>query len=136
MSKPNCARKRVLRARLIERDGMECFYCRTPFASAAEATLDHLVPKSLVPGWTQANLVLACLPCNLAKGDTLPQALLRPTGYGPGLVPLADTAPARGVDRPALARRAVSGWLSAARKVRVPVRYGFAYGPGLRVRAA
>ena len=115
---------------------MECFYCRTPFTSVDDATLDHLVPKSLLPGWVQANLVLACLPCNLAKGDTLPQALLRPIGYGPGLVPLASTAHPRSADRPAWVRRAVSGWLSAARKVRRSVRYGFAYGCGVRVRAA
>lgn len=115
---------------------MECFYCRTPFASAADATLDHLVPKSLVPGWAQANLVLACLACNLAKGDMLPQALLRPTGYGPGLVPLAGTTAARGTGWPGRVRQVVSGWLSAARRVRVPVRHGSAYGSGVRVRAA
>jgi 5-methylcytosine-specific restriction endonuclease McrA len=93
---PNSARKRKLKARIIERDGMACFYCRTPFPTAADATLDHLVPQSAVPGWRAANLVLACVPCNQAKADALPQALLRPVGYGPGLVPVASGSRAPG----------------------------------------
>jgi 5-methylcytosine-specific restriction endonuclease McrA len=86
---PNAARMRQIKASLVRRDGMACFYCATPFADAAEATVDHLVPQSLVPGWRLANLVLACPLCNAAKGDTLPQAFLRPSGYGPGLVPIS-----------------------------------------------
>ena len=91
-SHPNGARKRKMKARLIERDGMACFYCGRAFASAAEATVDHLVPRSLLPGWVLANLVLACGPCNAAKADQLPQRLLRPSGYGPGLVSVAGAA--------------------------------------------
>lgn len=86
---PNSTSRRKIKARLAERDGMACFYCRTPFATADEGTLDHLVPYSHVPGWRQANLVLACRPCNVAKADQLPQQFLRPVGLGPGLVPLA-----------------------------------------------
>jgi 5-methylcytosine-specific restriction endonuclease McrA len=86
---PNSARKRKIKARLIERDGFACFYCGTGFATATDATVDHLVPQSQVPGWRLANLVLACQPCNQAKADLLPQALLRPVGFGPGLVPLS-----------------------------------------------
>jgi hypothetical protein len=86
---PNAARMRQIKASLVRRDGMACFYCRTPFGAVADVTVDHLVPQSLVPGWRLANLVLACPLCNAAKGDTLPQALLRPTGYGPGLVPIS-----------------------------------------------
>jgi 5-methylcytosine-specific restriction endonuclease McrA len=85
---PNAARMRQIKASLVRRDGLACFYCRTPFAAVAEATVDHFVPQTVLPGWRVANLVLACPPCNQAKGDTLPQALLRPSGYGPGLVPL------------------------------------------------
>lgn len=89
---PNSAARRRLKARLADRDGLACFYCRTPFAAPAEGTLDHLVPYSHVPGWRQANLVLACAACNAAKSDRLPQAFLRPSGFGPGLVPLAGAA--------------------------------------------
>jgi 5-methylcytosine-specific restriction endonuclease McrA len=86
---PNAARKRQIKASLIRRDGLACFYCGTSFADATAATIDHLVPRSIMPGWRLANLVLACLPCNQAKADSLPQAFLRPVGYGPGLVPLS-----------------------------------------------
>lgn len=88
----NSTRRRQIKRSLAGRDGMACFYCRTPFADASEATIDHLVPQSAIPGWKLANLVLACQPCNAAKADTLPQALLRPAGYGPGLVPLQPAA--------------------------------------------
>ncbi len=82
---PPAVRRRRIKARLAERDGLACFYCAHPFTSPAEATIDHLVPRSLLPGWVQANLVLACPPCNQAKADQLPQRLLRPSRYGPGL---------------------------------------------------
>lgn len=91
--KPGSARKRKIKASLIRRDGMACFYCGTSFADASEATVDHLVPQSQIPGWRLANLVLACEPCNHAKADLLPQSLLRPVGYGPGLVPLSGLIP-------------------------------------------
>lgn len=89
---PNSARKRSIKARLIERDGAECFYCRTPFADRSAATIDHLVPQAAVPGWRLANLVLACEPCNRAKADILPQVFLRPAAYAPGLRPLQAAA--------------------------------------------
>jgi 5-methylcytosine-specific restriction endonuclease McrA len=69
-------RARILRA-LVERDGLACFYCRLPFASALDATIDHLIPRSVLPGWQQFNLVLACPTCNNVKADTLPQVFLR-----------------------------------------------------------
>ena len=90
--KPGSQRKRKIKASLIRRDGMACFYCGTAFADATEATVDHLVPQSQIPGWRLANLVLACEPCNQAKADLLPQALLRPVRFGPGLVPLHSGA--------------------------------------------
>jgi 5-methylcytosine-specific restriction endonuclease McrA len=71
------ARRRAqLRRSLAARDGQRCFYCRAGFAALAEATIDHLIPKSVLPGWRQFNLVLACRPCNEAKGDTLPQVFI------------------------------------------------------------
>jgi hypothetical protein len=89
---PNSARMRQIKASLVRRDGLACFYCRTPFADVTEATVDHFVPQAHLPGWRLANLVLACGLCNAAKSDTLPQALFRPCGYGPGLVPLSPGA--------------------------------------------
>ncbi len=88
--KPCSKRRRLLKQRLAERDGARCFYCATEFGPGLEgATVDHLIPRSLVHTWAQAALVLACHPCNEAKADALPQALLRPAPgqFGPGLVP-------------------------------------------------
>ncbi|MDT5039418.1 MAG: hypothetical protein QOE51_403 [Actinoplanes sp.] len=70
-------RRAQLRRSLAARDGKRCFYCTTPFADLADATIDHLIPQSVLPGWRQFNLVLACRPCNNRKGDTLPQVFLR-----------------------------------------------------------
>jgi len=69
-------RRAQLRRSLAARDGKRCFYCRAGFADLAEATIDHLIPKSVLPGWRQFNLVLACRPCNQAKADTLPQQFI------------------------------------------------------------
>ena len=70
-------RRAQIRRSLAARDGKRCFYCTTQFADLADATIDHLIPKSVLPGWRQFNLVLACRPCNNAKGDTLPQVFIR-----------------------------------------------------------
>lgn len=98
----NSQRRQRLRRQLAIRDGARCFYCGHPFADLAGATLDHLIPYSIWPTWTAAALVLACDPCNQAKGDRLPQQLIRPHHLNPGLVPAAPptlTAALRGVAR-------------------------------------
>jgi 5-methylcytosine-specific restriction endonuclease McrA len=69
--------RRRLKRSIANRDGMNCFYCLTPFVSLADATFDHLIPQRLLPGWQKFNLVLACYPCNQAKADKLPQQFLR-----------------------------------------------------------
>ena len=73
----NAARRRVIKAQLAERDGAACFFCRRPFGPGLDgATIDHLIPYSRFPRNLQINLVLACTPCNTAKGDQLPQEFL------------------------------------------------------------
>ncbi|GAA3531460.1 hypothetical protein GCM10022419_008200 [Nonomuraea rosea] len=71
---------RIFRALLAFRDGPRCFYCRAPFADpSTEATFDHYLPSALwLTGRHNApwNLVLACDPCNGAKGDRLPWPLV------------------------------------------------------------
>lgn len=78
---------RWLRRSLAARDGSRCFYCGTPFEDAGtEATFDHFLPVSV---WKRGsngravrrchepfNLVLACEPCNQAKGSRLPWPLV------------------------------------------------------------
>ncbi|MER5384477.1 HNH endonuclease [Streptomyces sp. NPDC002688] len=62
---------REMRLYLAERDGRQCFHCRTPFDSLKSVTIDHYVPKSLWACNLPANLVLACQPCNGRKSDRL-----------------------------------------------------------------
>lgn len=63
---------RALKRRLAVRDGARCFYCRACFDDPTTATLDHYVPYRLWRANRPRNLVLACAPCNQAKGGCLP----------------------------------------------------------------
>ncbi|WP_371790761.1 HNH endonuclease [Streptomyces sp. NBC_01471] len=83
----SASRRRTRKYQLARRDGQRCTYCRRPFASLREATLDHVVPVSLLRTWSVGALVLACRPCNQAKADRLPlsMALLIVWTYGPDL---------------------------------------------------
>ena len=59
-----------LRRAVFARDGETCRYCATkdgPFH------LDHVVPVYLGGAHTLNNLVVACGPCNMAKGATAPE---------------------------------------------------------------
>lgn len=62
---------REMRLYLAERDGRQCFYCRTEFDTLRGVTVDHYVPKSVWPCNLPANLVLACWGCNSRKSDRL-----------------------------------------------------------------
>jgi len=52
------------------RDRFECQYC----GSDEELTFDHVVPRSRGGHTTWENVVAACSPCNLRKGNKLPKA--------------------------------------------------------------
>ncbi|OIJ92126.1 HNH endonuclease [Streptomyces sp. MUSC 14] len=67
--------RRNRKARLAERDGQQCAYCRIPFASVREATLDHVVPISLFRTWSARHMVLACRSCNDRKADRFPLSM-------------------------------------------------------------
>ncbi|MFE7464186.1 HNH endonuclease [Streptomyces sp. NPDC057499] len=68
-------RRRTRKEQLARRRGWRCTYCRRPFTSPQEATLDHIVPVSLYRTWSVVNLALACRPCNHAKADRLPLSM-------------------------------------------------------------
>ena len=53
------------------RDRFSCQYC----GSRDELTFDHVVPRSKGGMTTWENVVAACSPCNLRKGDQLPRAI-------------------------------------------------------------
>ncbi|MEU3068403.1 HNH endonuclease [Streptomyces sp. NPDC006906] len=71
----NSTRRRARKHQLAVRDGQRCAYCALPFASLREATLDHVVPVSLLRTWSAGALVLACRPCNHAKADRFPLSI-------------------------------------------------------------
>jgi len=65
------------RNRIWRRDGMICGYCGKPVRRSAfprergddVATIDHRTPRSQGGSGEDANLLTACMPCNVAKWD-------------------------------------------------------------------
>lgn len=49
----------------------KCCYCGRHFPSS-ELNLDHVIPRSRGGGTDWSNIVTACIPCNLRKGNRLP----------------------------------------------------------------
>ncbi|MFZ9134792.1 MAG: HNH endonuclease [Candidatus Puniceispirillaceae bacterium] len=67
------------------RDRFSCQYCGNGF-SASDLTFDHVVPRSKGGRTNWTNVVAACSPCNLRKGNKLPgqcnmHPLLRPSEH-------------------------------------------------------
>jgi len=65
---PQTVKRRISRRALFARDGWRCVYCGT---SSVRLTLDHVVPRSRGGDSVWENVVTACAPCNLRKGDRL-----------------------------------------------------------------
>ena len=63
---PHGVKRRISRRALFARDGWRCVYCGS---STARLTLDHVVPRSRGGDSVWENVVTACSPCNLRKGD-------------------------------------------------------------------
>ena len=63
---------RFSRENVYARDHGKCQYC-TRKITRAEATYDHVVPRAQGgrTGWD--NIVIACVPCNQAKGGRTPE---------------------------------------------------------------
>lgn len=74
--KGHSSSKPGLRKRLAQRDGARCGYCARPFVDLDDATLDHVIPNSIVGHWQPWNLLLACEACNNLKADHLPLVLM------------------------------------------------------------
>ena len=60
---------RLAYAAVYQRDGYACRYCR----STVDLTIDHVVPRALLGGDTEDNLVVACRACNARKGKKTPE---------------------------------------------------------------
>jgi 5-methylcytosine-specific restriction endonuclease McrA len=67
---PRAAQRRISRRALFARDGWECVYCGQ---TGVRLTLDHVVPRSRGGDSVWENVVTSCAPCNLRKGDRLPE---------------------------------------------------------------
>ena len=53
---------------VVARDGYRCQYC----GDHARLTIDHVIPRSRGGSSQWDNIVTACAPCNLRKGNRLP----------------------------------------------------------------
>ena len=67
---PRSVQRKISRRALFARDGWRCVYCGT---SGGRLTLDHVVPRSRGGDSVWENVVTSCAPCNLRKGDRLPE---------------------------------------------------------------
>jgi 5-methylcytosine-specific restriction endonuclease McrA len=67
---PRAIQRKISRRALFARDGWRCVYCGT---TAGRLTLDHVVPRSRGGDSVWENVVTSCAPCNLRKGNRLPE---------------------------------------------------------------
>jgi 5-methylcytosine-specific restriction endonuclease McrA len=67
---PRSAQRKISRRALFARDEWRCVYCGT---TAGRLTLDHVVPRSRGGDSVWENVVTSCAPCNLRKGNRLPE---------------------------------------------------------------
>ena len=66
---PRSVQRKISRRALFARDGWRCQYC----GSTGKLTLDHVVPRSRGGDSVWENVVSSCAPCNLRKGNRLPE---------------------------------------------------------------
>ncbi len=60
----------LTRKNLLHRDGNTCQYCRR---GGEQMTLDHVIPRSRGGQDTWDNMVVACVRCNVKKGNRTPK---------------------------------------------------------------
>lgn len=69
---PKSVQRKISRRALFARDGWRCVYCGD---GTSRLTLDHVVPRSRGGDSVWENVVTSCAPCNLRKGNRLPEEL-------------------------------------------------------------
>lgn len=69
---PSARRPAFTRFNVFLRDRFSCQYCGESLPTH-DLTFDHVVPRSRGGHTTWENVVTACSPCNLAKGNRLPR---------------------------------------------------------------
>ena len=80
---PTSRRPAFTRFNVFLRDRFACQYCGESLPTH-DLTFDHVIPRSRGGRTTWDNVVTACSPCNLVKGNQMPQVahmhpLVRPT---------------------------------------------------------
>jgi 5-methylcytosine-specific restriction endonuclease McrA len=66
---PRHESRKISRRAVFARDGYECQYC----GAGSHLTMDHVVPRSRGGRSSWDNVVTSCAPCNLRKGNRLPE---------------------------------------------------------------
>jgi 5-methylcytosine-specific restriction endonuclease McrA len=66
------ARVRFSRINVMARDKFRCQYCGTKLPMS-KLSFDHVVPRSQGGKTSWDNIVTACLPCNVRKGNRAPE---------------------------------------------------------------
>jgi 5-methylcytosine-specific restriction endonuclease McrA len=74
---------RLSRKNIFERDQSTCQYCGKRY-SKSDFTIDHVMPRSRGGRDTWENLVLACVKCNVKKGNRTPMEAHMPLLREPG----------------------------------------------------
>jgi 5-methylcytosine-specific restriction endonuclease McrA len=74
---------RLSRRNIFERDRCVCQYCGKRFPKS-EFTIDHVLPRSRGGRDSWDNLVLACVKCNIRKGNRTPSEAHMPLLREPG----------------------------------------------------
>jgi 5-methylcytosine-specific restriction endonuclease McrA len=69
---PRTLKRKISRRALFARDGWRCMYCGT---TNGRLTLDHVVPRSRGGDSVWENVVTSCAPCNMRKGNRLPDEI-------------------------------------------------------------
>ncbi len=77
---PRAVQRKISRRALFARDNWRCVYCGS---SGGRLTLDHVVPRSRGGDSVWENVVTSCAPCNLRKGDRLPEEVAMTLHYQP-----------------------------------------------------
>ncbi len=70
----------LTRANLLQRDNNSCQYCGY---SGDKLSIDHVIPRSRGGGDTWENVTIACLACNIEKGNRTPQEANMPLTRAP-----------------------------------------------------
>lgn len=70
--KANATVEHFTRTEIIERDQRTCHLCGRTDLADKDIHLDHVIPLSKGGEHSRANVKVACAPCNIHKGATLP----------------------------------------------------------------